>query len=1253
MHSIDITRNGFAPAKRYAGVLHTQGSVLLDADQNDGELIDRQDERRTITDLLVTAGSPDDGFRIGPPAAAGGGYNFELDAGTFYLGGIRLELPQPEQFRLQSEWLQMRDTGAVPGPLANEWLPATISAVPNAPPAAARTDLVWLEAWDQAVTGTEDGELVETALGVDSAARLRAMRKVHVFPNAGGTCGAGFAALVAALEATGRFDYVPDTHQLKSNRRMQVGFIDIGAPADPCTPAQRRGFLGADNETIQVRVIADNRFIWSVGNAAPLYRVTLAGQALHFVSPPRDALLRPLAGDVIELVRSDAILPNGERIGEHHGLFFRVLTSFDPATGNVGLDADPLLTPGPFPNDTARATTLHTGFGLPGAPDAHFYARVWRGETIAAAPAGKAFAGGTAVPLGNTGLTVTFTGNGPVGDSWTFSARPNTPELIAPWEMLRPSPPTAPHRFIAGLGLIKWPGGSAAPEYTDCRRRVRKLEYASSCCEVTVGDNQESFGDVSSVAAALARLPAGGGKICLLRGNFTETISLVGRQNIVVEGCGRLTRLRGDPANSLPVIGITDCERITVRCIQIEARDRIAVAIDDTGTGDFGENTQGIVLEKLGVTSRDAPAVLFNGGEGLDILETQVALEPISAPTTGGSIDGMASALLLFGARMRVERCRVEGQPNSDRASLPVGGIHIIGGSEQVELRRNVIAHTTGTGIVLGSVTMVEEGSTLSDLPLRTRLPKATGVGWMEFATAGADPTSGYVWFFVVYIVSADGCTQIPVLIPGYTGDDGTEYVPDADPFIVGCRIIDNDIMAMGENGIGPFAQFDLSEDPQFCGVAGLEIRKNRIRGCVRNEPPQLADGSLIFTGRGGIVLGWAEDLDIVDNVIESNGANRNAPVCGIFAAGLSHGRFSRNTIHGNGMRMIDLGVTPMPGQRGGIVIRSVVPGLVPFNSFLPSGMNIGAMSAWSLQSGREALMIQGNSISSPEGRALQVSGTGAMSITGNQLASLGAAAASAFWQALASALVGSSTAGTSLGSLASLKPFLEHDPFATVMGNAVVSVLNTGISSDISKLLPFSVGFGFASTSGGTGSTEVAVTTGRVLFSDNQTRFDGLALPVTIVPVLVGLVSLDDVTMADNQCDADFLTNGLDWPLVHGAVISLTGRMTSNRFSEPDIGLPATGMFQQLSGLHVGSSVFMHHNFGSHCFLGIPFKPAMSVLEPNHSMIGSDVCQRHVRQLDGLLAVLVRGTGTVGAGRIPGEKLDSYGSIAIAENYR
>lgn len=1232
MNSIDITRNGYAPAKRYSGVLHTQGSVLLDADQNDAELIDQNNERRTVTDLLVTAGSPDNGFRLATTAVPLAPYDFRLRAGTYYLGGVRYEIPVAEHFRRQSEWLQMRETGGAA--LPNDWLPATISAVPAAVPTAARTDLVWFEGWEQAVSGCEDQELVETAFAVESSARLRPMRKVHLFPNAGNVgCSAGFAGLVAALEATSRFTYDDDTHELRSNRRMQVGFVDVGAAPDPCTPSQRRGFLGAENETIQVRVISDTRFVWSFSNAAPMYRVTLAGQTLHFVSPPRDALLRPLAGDVIELVRCDAILPNGELIGERNGLFFRVLSSFDPATGNVGLDADPLLVPGPFPNNTANAAVLHTALGLPGAPDGHFYARVWRGEAIAAAQVGKPFVAATPVQLGNTGLTATFSGNGPVGDSWTFSVRPNTPELIMPWSFMQPSPPTGTRRFIAGLGLIRWDAAGTIIEATDCRRRVRKLENASSCCEVTVGDNQESFGDVSTIADALDRLPASGGKICLLRGSFTETVHITGRQDIVIEGCGNLTRLRGQIGNLAPVIGLTDCERIKLRGFAIEAQDRIAVAIDDTGTMDFGEHTRDIKLEVLLIASRDAPAAIFNGGDGLSVDDCHVTLATIPPPTAAGGINGMVAALLLFGARMRVEKSSIVGQSNVDRAELPIGGIHVIGGSELVEIRRNRIERSAGHGIALGSVTMVPQGTAPSNLPLRTRLPMATAMTWPQFAATGQDPTLMAIGFIVIYLISADGCTTIVTTIPTSDGSDGRTYVPDADPFIMGCRIIDNDILAMGECGIAPFAQFDLSQDKQLCGVAGLEIRRNRIRNCTRNEAGAVVGGAMVFTARGGVVLGWAEDLDFVDNLIEGCGNARNTPICGFFAAGLAKARFSRNRIHDNGLRLTDMTAVAPLGQRGGIVIRSVMPGTVSLASVLP----IHGAAAIRIQNGREALVVQGNEVSSPEGRALHVTGTGAMSITANQFASLGSVAASAFWQAIVTMMFGSGS-GAAIPALSAMLPMIKYDPVATLMGNAVVSVTNIGLSADTLALMPFGFGVGFDAASGGNVKKQWLLTTGRVMFNSNQTRFDGLGLPIAVVPVLVGLLSLDDAAMGENQCDADFWPGGADWPMVHGCIVSVTQRMANNRFSEPDIGLGGVGLLHQLSGLCIGMGNMVHHNFGTHCFLSISPTPALTVIDPNISLVGPDECKRMIDATSGRLGAMLGGTGMVAVGRVDEE---------------
>ena len=140
------------------------------------------------------------------------------------------------------------------------------------------------------------------------------------------------------------------------------------------------------------------------------------------------------------------------------------------------------------------------------------------------------------------------------------------------------------------------------------------------------------------------------------------------------------------------------------------------------------------------------------------------------------------------------------------------------------------------------------------------------------------------------------------------------------------------------------------------------------------------------------------------------------------------------------------------------------------------------------------------------------------------------------------------------------------------------------------------------------------------------------------MVPVLVGLLSLDDAAMGENQCDADFWPGGADWPMVHGCIVSVTQRMANNRFSEPDIGLGGVGLLHQLSGLCIGMGNMMHHNFGTHCFLSISPTPALTVIDPNISLVGPDECKRMIDATSGRLGAMLGGTGMVAVGRVDEE---------------
>jgi len=1216
MHAIDVTRHLHQPGKHYSGLLHYQGSVATEADSNEQGLLAQDETRRILTDLLCSAGSPDEGFRIGALAPVPAGYDFALAAGVFYLGGLRLDIEAPERFRRQTDFLQMRQGAPV---LANNWLDPALDAVPAAPPVSARTDLVWLEAWEQAVTGAEDEETIEKALAVEASARLRPMRKVHLFPDTPAECDDAFQVLVDRLEADGRFSFDHDTAELRSQRRLTVDFVDTAPPADACAPPVRRGYLGAENATIQIRVIAPTRFAWSFGNAAPLYRCRLQpADILRFESAPRDAFMCPLVGDMIELIRCDSILPNGEFIGERHGLFYRVATNYDPDTGTVGLANGP--TAGPFFNETAVANDLAAALQLPGPGADFFYARVWRGETIVADPIGQNMAAAPAwTILGNTGIRVRFSGNGPVGDSWTFSARPHTPDVIVPWEMRRPCPPSGPRRFIAALGLIRWRGvAGAAPDYHDCRRRIRKLERVSGCCEVTVGDGHQSHGDAASIAEALARLPASGGKICLLRGTHRENVLIEGRRDIVIEGCGPLARLEAGVPDDRPVIGIRDSQGITIRNFTIAAPRQVAIAIDDDNNGRFGDRTRGITVDSMQILSRDAPALVFNGGQGLALTESSLLFARLERRlATSGAAQGTSSMVVLLGRDMRVERCLIAPaeEPRSIRQApdieapgpanvagrvagpggvspaaivpvflagggLPLGGIHVLGGSEQVEIRRNLIAHGTGTGIVLGSVTMVPAGRWVPGY----RLDATAAAGWSAYRSA--ENLSAYrigQWVEV----TEEGCIRVPRRPPDLPGEPDRPLRPDADPFIIGMKIIENEISDMGECGIAPFAQFDLARDRQYCGVADLLIRGNRISRCTTRAAPAPVAGERAYTARGGVVLGYAEGLDFTDNEVRDCGAGRIDPVCGFFAAALAHARIARNRIRGNGRR-VNAGDANIPlGQRGGIVIRYVQPSVRPLYEFrfvLPNLLQT--------ESGGDALLVQENQVSSPEGRALQICGIGGISVTGNQLVSLGGAAAALVSKRYFA--VGNSAVDKDIQDL------IAADLFPSLFGNLVVSVLNLGRAGDFDS---GSMALGPAQqvdAGGGTRDME-AVTTGRLLFANNQTRFDGLQSVPAYALSLVGLASMDDARMIGNQCDSDFSNDQSAG--THGLVIGATANMSGNRFSERQRGDRA------LSGVCVGWSAFMHHNFGTHCFTCIGFDQ-WSESGPNHHLASTDLCR-------------------------------------------
>ena len=102
MPNIDISRNATDFTKHYRGVRMQQGRVLTDDDFNEAGRIDAEDARRVRADVIGPFGSPDNGFRLAVNTSG----DLVLKQGTYYVGGLRVELEKDELFAQQKDWLE-------------------------------------------------------------------------------------------------------------------------------------------------------------------------------------------------------------------------------------------------------------------------------------------------------------------------------------------------------------------------------------------------------------------------------------------------------------------------------------------------------------------------------------------------------------------------------------------------------------------------------------------------------------------------------------------------------------------------------------------------------------------------------------------------------------------------------------------------------------------------------------------------------------------------------------------------------------------------------------------------------------------------------------------------------------------------------------------------------------------------------------------------------------------------------------------
>ncbi len=427
-----FSRLSFDPRRHLAAVLDQQGSVGLDADQNEGIQILLHRLGIQNIDIIGSCGRPRGapGLDLSVIGNTITTVSVQLSPGRFYAGGLPVEVEQPLDFGAQPDWPIPTPAQWTTIPNNGEpWPGLDVSAL--APDGSMRRDLFYVEAWLRHKTALNDeaerqqaaddgraapgapgwnelpevGSLIrERALGgPETGTRLQTVAQVKywtLLDESITDCGGACAALATARP--------PNTTGM-----LQVTVSATTAPIDPCTEPLAGGYAGAENRMYRVEIhdpggVGTATFKWSNENGAMVVRVTepaysaiAAGGDIVIQSKGDDETTALRANDWVELCGEDT------ELGVWHNSLAQLVA--DPApqtdgTWKVKLTRNVVVPRAPFLrrwSDNAHTiTALHTAFPLSddsaaavtffddhGGPDGSAYFHeldywTWSGRTI-------------------------------------------------------------------------------------------------------------------------------------------------------------------------------------------------------------------------------------------------------------------------------------------------------------------------------------------------------------------------------------------------------------------------------------------------------------------------------------------------------------------------------------------------------------------------------------------------------------------------------------------------------------------------------------------------------------------------------------------------------------------------------------------------------------------------------------------------------------------------------------------------------
>lgn len=717
----DFSRLDFNPADNYTGVLYQQGRVSTDADGNAETAIEDY-LRTTLTQdaigpnvAAVPAAQPE-GFMVTQAQASATEVSVRLQPGRLWANGLPVVLPGAAAVTRKATYLG-------PPIQSPEPTPGTI--------AVGVSDAVVLEVSEQAFSGFQDPQhLIEPALGgPDTTERVKvsqALRLLRLDP--GEDCGNLADRLADNFDAKGRLTVTPAP--------------SITVTGD-CPVEAGGGYSGFEHFLYRIEIAEPHsdgsaRFKWSQFNGG------LVGRGEFSATGATTGTL--------------AIKANNTMIN-HCGLtgFYVEALSFDPGYGHwrVVFSADAALQPD-------MLTLTNTVGTWPATVPGTGFFRLWNEIRFIG---DSSSSGGTEL---KDGIRLAFEpdalGKYLAGDYWVFPVRAAGVPIDAAWiaaHWPNNAPPQGVHYHRVPLAILNWDAvpprsvtaGAALIE--DCRQVFQPLTKQKSCCTSYVGDGKATHGDFDSIMEALDRLPATGGRICLLPGVHEARVVVSGRTHVSIHGCGERTKVVPTALASKDAlfsivdseeIGLCDMDMATLGGVAVEATATQAGAtrrLEIAGNRILSCQT-GITVSNCAQVSihdnrmrvldtADAGVAIYLAAEDAVVERNELSVLPAAAmppvdippgedpaqPTDPCARLELAYAQPNYVGQYTNSVWRIAIPPLTGVATPPyeaLSGMQLAAGAERVTVRENTILGGAGNGISLGG-TLATPSSTPSENP--------------------------------------------------------------------------------------------------------------------------------------------------------------------------------------------------------------------------------------------------------------------------------------------------------------------------------------------------------------------------------------------------------------------------------------------------------------------------------------------------------------------------------------------------------